>query len=93
MVVEIKSVEIGNEEIVMEATNLEKMLCSDDLYEEIDEETVRFVFPREHGASSLKYLYKVCEGTRRCKNAKSLGEKIEKLVGQIISLSENFIER
>lgn len=93
MVVEIKSVKIGTEEIAIEGINLETILTADDLYEEIDEETVRFVFPREHGASSLKYLWKVCQGQRKCANAKSMGEKLEKLVGCIISLSENFIER
>ena len=93
MVVEIKSCEISEQEIVLEAINLESILTADDLFEEMDEQTVRFVFPREHGASSLKYLTQVCQGQRKCANAKSMGEKLEKLVGCIISLSENFIER
>ncbi len=93
MVVEINKVEIGAEEIVMEATNLETILTAEDLFEEMEEETVRFVFPRTNGAPALKYLWKVCEGQRKCKNAKSMGEKLEKLVGSIVSLSENFIER
>ncbi len=93
MVVEITKVEIGAEEISIEGTNLETILTAEDLFEEMDEETVRFIFSRENGAPGLKYLWKVCQGQRKCKNAKSMGEKLEKLVGCIVSLSENFIER
>lgn len=94
MITEIKSVEINETEIILEGINLETIFTSDNLYEEMDEETVRFVFDRhEHGGASLKYLWKVCSSQRACKNAKSMGEKLEKLVGCIISLSENFIQR
>ena len=92
MITEIKSVEINETEIVLEGINLETIFTADDLFEEMDEETVRFVFNREHNAASYKYLWKVCSGQKKCKNAKSFGEKLEKLVGCIISLSESFIE-
>lgn len=94
MVVEITKVEIEDEEIILEGTNLETILTTENLYEEMEEETVRFVFPRgENKVSAIKYLYKVCQGQNKCKTAKSMGEKLERLVGSIISLSENFIER
>ena len=93
MIVEIKSAEINKEQVVLEATNLETIFTSEDLYEDLPEETLRFVFDRteNHGAG-IKYLYKVCQSQRKCQKAKSLGEKIENLVGCIISLGESFIE-
>lgn len=94
MVVEIKSVEISEEAVVLEGINLETILTSDDLYEEIDEEVVRFKFEnRNNSQSARKYLYKVCQGNKSAAREKSLGAKLEKLVGQIISLSESFIEK
>ena len=94
MITEIKSVEINETEVILEGINLETIFTSENLYEELEEENVRFVFDRhEHGGSNLKYLWKVCASQKKCQNAKSMGEKLEKLVGCIISLSENFIER
>ncbi len=94
MITEIKSVEINQDTIIIEGTNLETIFTAEDLFEELDEETVRFVFDRhERGGAALKYLFKVCQGQKKCLNAKSMGEKLEKLVGCIISLSESFIER
>lgn len=93
MITEITKVEITDEEITLEGTNLETIFTAENLYEEMDEETVQFVFDRtkNHGAC-LKYLYKVCSSQRACRNAKSMGEKLEKLVGCIISISDNFIK-
>ena len=94
MIVEITKASIDKEQVVLEGTNLETVFVSEDLFEDIPEETVRFVFDRHvHRGSAIKYLYKVCQGQARCKNAKSMGEKIEALVGCIISLSESFIEK
>ena len=94
MVTEIKSVEIREDEIILEGINLETIFTSENLYEEMDEEPVRFTFDRhKNNGASLKYLWKVCGSQKKCKTAKSMGEKLEKLVGCIISLSENFIER
>lgn len=95
MITEIKSVEITENEIVLEGINLETIFTAEDLYEEMDEEIVRFVFDRKKngGASSLKYLWKVCESQKKCQGVKSLGGKIDRLVGSILSISENFIQR
>jgi len=94
MITEITNVEISKEEIVLEGTNLETIFTTDDLFEEMDEDVVRFVFSREeHGGAALKYLWKVCQSQKKCQNAKSMGEKLEKLVGCIVSLSESFIEK
>ena len=94
MITEIKSVEITENEIVLEGINLETIFAAEDLYEEMDEEIVRFVFDRKkNGGASLKYLWKVCGSQKKCQSAKSMGGKIEKLVGSILSISENFIER
>ena len=94
MIVEITKASIDKEQVVLEGTNLETVFLAEDLFEDIPEETVRFVFDRqEHHGSAIKYLYKVCQSQKKCKDAKSMGEKIEALVGQIISLSESFIEK
>ena len=94
MIVEITKASIDKNQVVLEGTNLETVFVSEDLFEDIPEETVRFVFDRhEHHGGAIKYLYKVCSSQNKCKNAKSMGEKIEALVGCIISLSESFIEK
>ena len=94
MIVEITSVEVNKNQVVIEATNLETVFTAEDLFEDIPEEKVRFIFDRqEHHGSAIKYLYKVCSSQRKCQDAKSMGEKIEALVGCIISLSESFIEK
>ena len=94
MIVEITSVEVNKNQVVIEATNLETVFTAEDLFVDIPEEKVRFIFDRqEHHGSAIKYLYKVCSSQRKCQDAKSMGEKIEALVGCIISLSESFIEK
>ncbi len=81
MITEIKSVEINENEVILEGINLETIFTSENLYEELEEENVRFVFDRhEHGGSNLKYLWKVCASQMpEC----CLGEKL--LVGCIVS--------
>ena len=94
MIVEITSVKVDKDQVIIEGTNLETVFTSEDLYEDIPEEKVRFIFDRsEHHGSAIKYLYKVCSSQRKCQDAKSMGDKIEALVGCIISLSESFIEK
>ena len=66
-------------------------LDNDTRYIDIPEEPVRFVFDRQPG--SIKYLYKVCSSQNKCREAKSIGGKIESLVDCIISLSESFIQK
>ncbi len=94
MIVEITKASIDKDQVVLEGNNLETIFTCEDMFEDLPEETVRFVFDRqEHRGSAIKYLYKVCQGQRKCQNAKSMGDKIESLVGCIISLSESFIEK
>lgn len=94
MITEIKSVEISENEIILEGINLETIFTAENLYEEMDEEVVRFVFDRhKNRGGCMKYLWKVCSSQKKCRNAKSMGEKLERLVGCIISISENFIDR
>ena len=93
MIIEVNSVEVNKEQVVIEGTNLETVFTAEDLFQDIPEEKVRFVFSREGRASGIKYLYRVCSSQKKCQNAKSMGDKIEALVGSIISLSESFIEK
>ena len=91
MMVEITEVNITEDKINIIATNLESILLADDLFEDIDEESVQFEFDRHaKGGAAMKYLYKVCQGQRRCRSAKSMGEKLEKLSGVITNISESF---
>ena len=91
MTVEINAIEIGTEQIVITATNLEAYLLQEDLYQEIDEKPVTFAFDRHaHNGAAMKYLYKIVSSQRKCKQAKSFGEKLESLTGVILYLSDNF---
>ena len=86
MITEITKVEINKEQVVLEGINLETIFTSEDLYEDIPEEPVRFVFSREeHHGAGLKYLWKICSSQRKCDGAKSIGEKIEnvELINQL----------
>lgn len=91
MTVEITGIEINQETIKIEAVNLETILYAEDLYEDAEAEPVAFEFDRhaKHGAE-MKYLYKICKSQKRCESAKSMGEKLEKLVGAILNLSDSF---
>lgn len=93
MITEITKAEITKEQVILEATNLETIFASEDLFEDLPEESIRFVFDRQenHGAG-IKYLYKICQSQKKCQKEKSLGAKIEALVGCITSLPESFIE-
>ena len=94
MITEIVKVEVNKEQVILEGINLETIFTSEDLYEDIPDEPVRFVFSREdHHGAAIKYLYRVCQSQRACQDAKSIGGKIESLVGCIISLSESFLEK
>ena len=94
MMVEITQIEISKDKISIVATNLDNVLLADDLYEDIDQEPVHFTFDRHaKNGAEMKYLYKVCQGQYRCRSQRSMGEKIEKLVGAITMLSESFISK
>lgn len=91
MMVEITEVSITEDKISITAVNLENLLLADNLFEDMDEVPVHFDFDRyAKGGAAMKYLYKVCQGQRRCRQAKSMGEKLEKLAGVITNLSDSF---
>ncbi len=91
MIVEIRGVEISAEKITIEAVNLETILMAEDLYEDMDESPVIFEFDRTaRNGAEMKYLYKVVQGQRRCQAKKSMGAKLEALVGVITQISESF---
>ena len=95
MIIEVTSVSISESEIQIFGNSLENILVSDNLFETMEAEPVRFVFPRAHedgGIPAMKYLYRVVNSQKKCQGEKSFGEMIEKLASGhcIISLSENF---
>lgn len=91
MMVEITSVNISEDRISIEAVNLESLLLADDLFADAEAEPVQFEFDRHaRGGAAMKYLYRVCQGQSKCRSAKSMGEKLEKLAGVITTLSEAF---
>jgi len=91
MMVEITEVKIAEDKISIIATDLENILLADNLYEDINEESVEFEFDRHaRNGAAMKYLYKVCQSQSKCRSAKSMGEKLEKLCGAITTLSESF---
>lgn len=92
MTVEIISVAIKDDAITIEGLAIEKAITADNLYEDFEVPVVQFEFNRKaHNAAAMKYLWKVCGSQRRCDAAKSMGEKLEKLVGSIIFLSDSFL--
>lgn len=90
-IVQITNIEIGPEKIKIDALAIEDIILADDLFEDVEVPTVKFEFDRKakHGAE-MRYLWKVCQGQRRCQSAKSMGAKLEKLCGVITQLSESF---
>ena len=91
MIVEIRGVEISAEKITIEAVNLETILMAEDLFEDVDESPVIFEFDRTaRNGAEMKYLYKIVQGQRRCQAKKSMGAKLEALVGVITQISESF---
>ena len=88
--VEITNIEIGTEKITIEALAIEDILLADDLFEDVEVPTVKYEFDRKaKNGAEMKYLWKVCQGQRKCQSAKSMGEKLEKLCGVITQLSES----
>ena len=91
MMVEVVEVSVMENKICITATNLENIILADDLYKDIDEKPVQFEFDRHaRGGAEMKYLYRVCQGQKKCRSAKTMGEKLEKLCGVITTLSESF---
>ena len=91
MIVEIRGVEISAEKITIEAVNLETILMAEDLFEDVDESPVIFEFDRTaRNGAEMKYLYTIVQGQRRCQAKKSMGAKLEALVGVITQISESF---
>ena len=89
--VEITNIEIGTEKITIEALAIENILLADDLFEDVEVPTVKYEFDRKaKNGAEMKYLWKVCQGQRKCQSAKSMGEKLEKLCGVITQISESF---
>ena len=91
MIVEIKATEIGTENIRLIASNLEKVLTSDDLFETFETEEVIFTFPK-NSTPARKYLLKICQSQKKSQNKYSLGDMIESLPGCILSVGESWIE-
>ena len=90
MTVEVKGIEISEEVIKIEAIQLE-FLFKDDLFEDAEALPAVYEFERKtNNGAHMKYLWKLVSSQKCCKNCKSFGEKLEKLVGQIIFISENF---
>lgn len=88
MVVEIKSIEVGTEEIIVTACPIEQLFAADDLYEmDLEAEEVEYVFPKD-SKGARTYLFKVCKGIRGCAGEASLGAMLDKLPGNIVFLSE-----
>lgn len=91
MTVEITGVEITKSKVTIEAINIESIIMAEDLFEDYEAPTVKFEFDRTaRNYAEMKYLYKVVQSNRRCQQAKTMGDKLEKLIGAIIQLSDSF---
>ncbi len=89
--VEITSIEVGQDKIYIEALAIEDIIMADDLFEDVEVPTVKYEFDRKaKNGAEMKYLWKVCQGQKKCQSAKSMGAKLEKLCGVITQLSDSF---
>lgn len=92
MLVNITEVKITSKYVSIKGQNLEAQLLQDDLFSEDEAPIVIFRFPRdEENPGPMKYLYKVVTSQKRCESAKSMGEKLERLNGAVITLADGFI--
>lgn len=91
MTVEILGVEISEEKIRIEASAIETIFMADDLFEDVEIPTIYYEFDRKaKNGAEMRYLFKVCQGQKRCASAKSMGEKLNSLVGVVTHLSDSF---
>ena len=94
MMIEITGITITAKKISISGTNLESFLLADDLDEQKELDTVVFDFDRSSdNIFAMKYLYKVVKGLKRNSEAKSFGEMLRNLQGEIIFLSDNFLTK
>lgn len=91
MMVEITKIDITKDKIKITATNLEDFLMVEDLLEDHELKQVDFDFDRKaYNGAQMKYLYKICKANKKNKDAKSFGEMLDNLIGDIIYLADGF---
>lgn len=92
--VEITEINISDDKIEIIATNLEDLLMAEDLFEDVEPEELHYSFDRHaRNGAEMKYLYKVVSSQKRCASARSMGSKLEKLAGAILTISDNFLDK
>ena len=96
MLVSINAVTIPTtaeeQEIRIQANNIEALILADDLFEAAETEEVTFTFDKSN-VGHRKYLLKILQSNRATKGKGSIGAMLQALPGSIISLSEAFLER
>lgn len=96
MLVSINAVTIPTtaeeQEIRIQASDIEALILSDDLFETSEAEEVTFVFDKAN-IGHRKYLLKILQSNRATRGKGSIGAMLQALPGSIISLSEAFLER
>lgn len=96
MLVSINAVTIPTvaeeQEIRIQANNIEALILADDLFETAEADEVTFIFDKSN-VGHRKYLLKILQSNRATKGKGSIGAMLQALPGSIISLSEAFLER
>ena len=95
MLVEITKAEVKEKSIVITAENLEKVLCLENLYEDMETETVTFVFAEMFEISVLEQATRKIWQCGYNQNPRpSFGKRLEKLVGaRTVLLPEKYIQK
>lgn len=91
MNISITTVTVNQKEntIQITGTDLERIFLKD-LYEAIDEmPEVTYEFHLDM-PGNRNYLFKLVSSVKQCKEARSMGEKIEKLTGAILYINDAF---
>ena len=92
MLTEVKSVEVKKNQIIIVGNNLEEIMTAVDLYKEVEEKEIKFVFKRDY-SSHNSYLWKMCQSHNKNKEYKTIGDVLTSLVGQVIYISNSFINK
>lgn len=88
--VTIESFETSKDYIVICGVDYEPLLMCDDIDEQVELPTVTYRFERKNPAHN-RYLLRILQSNSQAKDKKSLGEKLNALLGQFVAINSSFI--
>lgn len=90
----INSISIDSDKVVFKGIQVDRFLFCDNLDEQLEEDEKTFIFDRNlYNGAAMKYLFKIVMSQRACQNGKTMAEKLNLLIGQILSLNGSFLQQ